>query len=509
MTAIDKTLVDLLHEAAGRAPEDIYARFNDQPVTYGQLHKESSTLAASLYAAGLKPGDRVAVMMRNSVSALSVIFGLSKARLIWIPVNAQQRGEGLRYILSHSQPALAIVDADFAPLLRDAEPETGLRIIANGAADGTEALDALLQGTVLFNGLAPKLDDIFAIMYTSGTTGRPKGAIVSHLMLRLASEAVALVSAAKSGDVFFVWEALYHIGGAQLLPLPMSQGIKLAMVDRFSASRFWEQAKNTGSTHIHHLGGILQLLLKQPPSPLDRSHGVRIAWGGGCPRDIWEAFQDRFGVQIRECYGMTEASSITTYNDSGVVGAVGKPVPWFKVRLLDKTGKDVALGERGEIVVTTCLPGAIFPGYFNNPEATANALRNGALYTGDYGSFDADGTMFFHGRMTDSVRCRGENVSAWEVEHVAADHPDIEDCAMIGVASDIGEQDIKLFIKLKPGHRLHATELSAWLAERLASFQNPRYLAFVDEFERTASQRIMKHKLSKALDDCWDRLAEV
>lgn len=509
MTAIDKTLIDLLHDAVSRDPGGLYASFNDVPFTYAQLDRESDGLAASLIANGLKRGDRVAVMMRNSIAALSVIFGLSKAGLVWIPVNAQQRGEGLRYILEHSEPALAIADGDFVPLLREAAPSGPFAILALGDAADAGSLDALLASGKTFSGTPPRLDDVFAIMYTSGTTGRPKGAIVSHLMLRLASEAVSLVSSAKAGDVFFVWEALYHIGGAQLLPLPMSHGIKLAMVDRFSASRFWEQAKHAGSTHIHHLGGILQLLLKQPPSPLDRAHGVRMAWGGGCPPDIWEAFQERFGVEIRECYGMTEASSITTYNASGVVGAVGKAAPWFAVRLLDAEGRDVAQGERGEIVVTTTLPGAIFPGYFNNPEATAKALRNGALYTGDYGSFDADGNMFFHGRMTDSVRCRGENVSAWEVEHVAADHPDIEDCAMVGVASDVGEQDIKLFVKLKPGHRLGEHALSAWLGERLAPYQNPRYLAFVDEFERTASQRIMKHKLSKALDDCWDRFAKV
>lgn len=509
MKAIEKMLIDLLHDAVDREPDGLYARFNDVPFTYAELDRQSNALAASLVAAGFKAGDRVAVMMRNSIAALSVIFGLSKARLVWIPVNAQQRSEGLRYILEHSQPALAIVDADFVPLIREADPANGLKIMSHGAADGTQSLDAVLAQNSRFEGVRPQRDDVFAIMYTSGTTGRPKGAIVSYLMLQLASEAVSLVSASKTGDVFFVWEALYHIGGAQLLPLPMSHGIKLAMVDRFSASRFWDQAKQVGATHIHHLGGILQLLLKQPPSPLDRKHGVRIAWGGGCPRDIWETFQDRFGVQIRECYGMTEASSITTYNDSGVVGAVGKPAPWFSVRLLDSEGRDVPQGERGEIVVTTSLPGAIFPGYFNNPEATAKALRNGALYTGDYGSFDSDGTMFFHGRMTDSVRCRGENVSAWEVEHVAADHPDIEDCAMVGVASDVGEQDIKLFVKLKPGHRLDEPALSTWLAARLAPYQNPRYLAFVADFERTASQRIMKHKLSKALEDCWDRFAKV
>lgn len=509
MNAMDKTLIDHLQQSVDREPDGLYARFNDVAFTYAELDRQSNALAASLVAEGLKAGDRVAVMMRNSIAALSVIFGLSKARLVWIPVNAQQRGEGLRYILEHSQPALAIADADLVPLIQEAEPAGGLKIIMHGVSSKASSLDDILAANILFDGIPPQRDDIFAIMYTSGTTGRPKGAIVSHLMLKLASEAVSLVSAAKPGDVFFVWEALYHIGGAQLLPLPMSHGIKLAMVERFSASRFWDQAKQVGATHIHHLGGILQLLLKQPQSQLDKTHGVRIAWGGGCPRDIWKAFQDRFGVQIRECYGMTEASSITTYNDSGVVGAVGKPTPWFSVRLLDADGRDVPPGERGEIVVTTSLPGAIFPGYFNNPEATAKALRNDSLYTGDYGSFDADGTMFFHGRMTDSVRCRGENVSAWEVEHVAVDHPDIEDCAMVGVVSDVGEQDIKLFVKLKPGHRLEEAALSGWLAERLAPYQNPRYLAVVADFERTASQRIMKHKLSKALDDCWDRFAKV
>src|SRR5262249_36855590 len=147
-----------------------------------------------------------------------------------------------------------------------------------------------------------------------------------------------------------------------------------------------------------------------------------------------------------------------------------------------------------------------FSGYFRNPAASARALRDGALYTGDLGSFDAEGNLTFLGRMTDSVRCRGENVSAWEVERVAAAHPAVEDCAMIGVAAEIGEQDIKLFIQPKGGECLAPAALSAWLGARLAPYQNPRYIAVVASFERTASQRIMKHKLPRAVDDCWDRL---
>jgi crotonobetaine/carnitine-CoA ligase len=178
------------------------------------------------------------------------------------------------------------------------------------------------------------------------------------------------------------------------------------------------------------------------------------------------------------------------------------------VQLLGADGAPVPQGERGEIVVRTSLPGALFPGYYDNPAATEKALRNGALHTGDLGSYDAEGNLIFHGRMTDSVRCKGENISAWEVEHVAADHPAVEDCAMIGVAADVGEQDIKLFIKPKDGSEVKPADISAWLAGRLAPYQNPRYIAVVDEFERTPSQRIMKHKLSKRLDDCWDRLAQ-
>src|SRR5690606_21874409 len=127
----------------------------------------------------------------------------------------------------------------------------------------------------------------------------------------------------------FMWEPFYHIGGAQVILLPILREVRLTIVERFSASRFWQQVAEAGCTHIHHLGGIIQILLKQPEGPFDRAHKVRIAWGGGCAVEAWRPFETRFGVQIRECYGMTECSSLTTFNDEDVVGAVGRPLPWF------------------------------------------------------------------------------------------------------------------------------------------------------------------------------------
>ena len=500
----------LLIQAARTDGERLFARYNGAPLTTGTLDRQSDSMAAELRRMGLVPGDRVALMLRNSPAVLSTLFGIAKAGMVWIPINAQQRGEGLRYILEHSEPAAVLADADLVATIADCGADlSGKPLIVAGAdaASSFPRLELMLDGGAMFEGTLPGPDDLFAIMYTSGTTGRPKGALVTHRMMRLAGEAVARVSAACDGDVLFVWEPLYHIGGAQMIVLPLIRTVSLAMVDRFSASRFWDQVRSYGATHIHYLGGILQILLKQPPDARDRDHPVRIAWGGGCPKETWTPFRERFGVEIRECYGMTEASSITTCNDEGTVGAVGRPMPWFSVDLLDETGNPVAPGERGEIVVRTNTPGALFAGYFRNPEATARALRDGSLHTGDLGTLLPDGTLLFHGRMTDSMRCKGENVSAWEIEHIAAAHPAIEDCAVIGVQADIGDQDIKLFVKPKAGASVDIPALSAWLGSQLAPYQNPRYIALVEGFERTPSQRIMKHRLSPAVSDSWDRQA--
>jgi crotonobetaine/carnitine-CoA ligase len=503
MIDTDDGFAPLLARRSQANSSRLFARYEGAPISVGDLDRMASALAIWMRGIGIAPGDVIALMIRNSPLALALLFAIAKARAVWVPINVQSRGENLGYICNHSAPKLVI-----------AEPALMATIEASGAnLSGVQLFTSeLVQavangGTRSWNEPAPAADEIFAVMYTSGTTGRPKGVLVSHRMLRLSGEAVALVSAARGGDVMFLWEPFYHIGGAQMIVLPLIQDVTLATVERFSASRFWKQVSDLGASHIHFLGGILQILLKQPPSALDRAHGAHTAWGGGCPREIWRAFEERFGVQIRECYGMTECSSITTYNDSGVIGSVGHPAPWFDVQLIGPSGEPVPPGERGEIVVRTTLPGAITRGYLSNPEDTAHALRGDAFHTGDLGSFDAAGNMYFHGRMTDNVRVRGENVSALEVEHVAARHPAVEDCAIIGVPAEIGEQDIKLFVKLKQGAVLDPQALSDWLADRLAPYQNPRFIVMLDEFERTASQRIMKHKLAAVAAEAWDRSA--
>ncbi|MCR6501365.1 AMP-binding protein [Shinella sp. CPCC 101442] len=500
----DQGFISRLPARAIASPDAIYATFDGEPITFADLHRKSDSVAVALRRLGVEKGDRVALMLRNSPDSLAVLFAIAKCGAVWVPVNVQLRGDGLKYILEHCDPRVVFADRDLFQNISECGADTSVfRLVAE--AGDTESLDRLASGDHVFAEPLPSADDLFALNYTSGTTGRPKGVRVTHRMLRYAAEGAMLCSDARDGDVFFVWEPLYHIGGAQLIPIPLLRDVTLSMVQRFSASRFWDQVRDCGATQIHYLGGVLQILLKQPESERDRDHKVRVAWGGGCPRDIWRAFEERFGTPLRECYGMTESSSITTFNAAGVLGSVGTPVPWLSVEILDEQGASAAAGVHGEIVVHPRQAGAVFAGYFRNEEATARALRPDGFHTGDLGMIDADGNLYFLGRLTDSVRVKGENVSAFEVEHVAGSHPMVEDCALIGVKAEVGEQEIKLFIKPKEGAAIDYPAFSDWLAHRLAPFQNPRYLALVEDFERTPSQRIMKHRLPASVEGSWDR----
>ncbi|WP_309248140.1 AMP-binding protein [Rothia santali] len=343
---------------------------------------------------------------------------------------------------------------------------------------------------------APRREAVL-LMYTSGTTGPPKGVLVTESMLKAAALGALQVTQPRDGDVFYVWEPLFHIGGAQVVFLPLLHRLELALAPRFSASRFWEDVRDFGVTHIHYLGGVLQILLQRPPTEAERENRVRVAWGAGATPAVREACAGRFGFALNECYGMTETSSIVTVNRDDAEGGVGRPLPWFEVSIEATEGKPPG---HGEILVGERVPGLLTEGYLGNPEASRSA-RSGAWFrTGDHGHLDAAGGLHFDGRGSDSIRVRGENVSAWQVEDVFGLHPDVDRCAVVGVEAEVGEQEMLLLVTAAGGARVDARGLLSWGTERLAAFQVPRYVKVIDEMPLTPSQRIAKHRLSRDLE---------
>jgi len=499
----ETTLGALLIERAASDPDHVIFIVDDdgQQVTVADLADRARAIAGALADRGIGPGDPVLTMMGNGLDHIALFLGLTLVGALWVPIDPRARGVTLAHAISVTNPVLAVAPAGAEKTLRDARLGGDCPILDVGQ---------LLSAPIGQGGdfARAKPDDVRAIVFTSGTSGPPKGVMVSERMLIASAAGTALASDCRDGDIFLMWEPLHHIGGSQIVTMALVHRITLVLVDRFSASRLWAQMRHHGVTKLHYLGGILDILLKADPRADDRDHPVRLAFGGGCRLETWRAFEDRFGIAIREVYGMTEASSFTTINLTGVVGSVGTPVPWFDVDLVDEIGAPIADGTIGEIMVSATHPGLFTRGYLNAPEATDKLFKNGRLRSGDLGRRDVDGNLRFVGRVTDSLRRRGENVSAWEVETALAGHADIVESAVVGVPAAIGEHDILCFVILRDDRAWDAASLAAWCQDTMPSHHVPRYWKQVDTFSRTPSQRIRKDLLDLGLDTAIDMAAD-
>ena len=508
--ADEVTLRALLEHRAAREPDCAYLVHRGRSLTFSDLDTAVNRLANGLAARGVGKGTRVAVMLDNHPGLVCLFFALAKLGAVQVPVNTRLKGDPLAYLLAHANPAVVIAESGYAPVVETAIADSTVSFVWRAGAD-----DAPTHGASVFRELqaasdapppgSPTASHVLTVLYTSGTTGPPKGVLVTDKMHRASAAASAMAADVRPDDVMYLWEPLYHIGGLQVLVLALEHDVTIVLGDRFSASGFWREVRGSGATQIHFLGGILQMLLAQPPRVDDRDHRVRVAWGGGAPADVWRAFEARFGVQVRDSYGMTEASSLTSINADARFGTVGRPAPWFDVRIAGDDDAFLPPGASGEILVREREPGLITPGYFRDPEATARAIRDGWLHTGDLGCLDEQGYLHFRGRLKDCVRHRGENVSAWEIERVVERLDCVEECAVVGVPGAVGEEDIKLFVKPRQGAVIDSDTVFDWCAEHLADYQVPRYLAVVDGFEKTGTQRIRKETLPRTTEDCRER----
>lgn len=516
----DMSWAALLEERAAQVPNKTFLLYENERFTYCQMDQNANKAANLIKSFGGGQGKGIAIFMKNSPRYLDVFFGAQKIGMYVVPLNPELKGDGLQYVIDHSDVEFLVVDGELfetleavkknLPKLRhifvnDCEPDSkDIKV-----PFGIKKLSSFREQSGANPGDGYNLEDMCLIMYTSGTTGRAKGVVYRYG--RSSVKKLSLLSGlfVKSDDVYYTAMQLCH-GNAMFLTVTFSLACcgTVALARKFSASRFWEDIRRYNVTIFNVIGSMVPILMKQPPNPLDSQNKVRCVISAACPADMWEAFEKRFGLTIYEGYGAVDGGGKVIMNiGTGPVGSIGKPSKnTGEIRLLDSQGKDVKKGEPGELVFVLGnrkkssgkkKESGDGVEYYKNEKATGEKNKDGLLYTGDLLRSDDKGYLYFVGRNTESMRKGGENVSAFEVEHVIMDHPAVEEVAVYAVPSEMAEDEIMASVKLVEGMTLDPKELMAFLKDRLARYAVPRYIRIVTEFPMTNSFRVVKKELEK------------
>jgi carnitine-CoA ligase len=497
------TLVRAKAVKNGRRPA---LRFEHRTLSYEELDRETDRVARGLAAAGVRSGDRIACLLFNTSEFPLLWFGLAKRGAVLVPLNTGLKGEILRYELSDCAPAGLVIDRRLWPAY--APLRSGLGITREWVADPEPSSEGLPEGAQGFSALpvdgppidfpAPKPNDPVSIMYTSGTTGPPKGAIIPHQKQITTPVEIGRRSRLEPGSVLFTALPLFHCNAQEMTALvALLNDLTACFDERFHASTFWETAARFDATHVSLLISMINVLDKQPAKATDRAHRVRTALTAGATRAVWPGFEARFGLTIVELYGMTECGCTTLMNPPAAirVGSVGTPLGFVEADVVDDDDRPVPANTRGELVVRPRAPFTMFLGYLNQPEKTVESWRNLWFHTGDFVTRDADGYYYFVDRKKDVIRRRGENLAPYDVESALNRHPAVFESVVVGVPSPLGEEDVKAFVQLKPGSSADAKELFEYCVAKLPFFMVPRFLEFIEEIPKTANQKSQRFVL--------------
>ena len=500
-----------LREHARTRGDELWLSFKDQRYTWREALRLATRAANGLLEAGVRAGDAVSILSRNRPEFIWAYLGCLMIGAAFVPLNRQQSVSILRHMATDADVRVVLHDEEAHGLVQALRSELPrLRTVI--------AFDELQRqpGDIRFASLMDQPDrepdivlrtapSVVRIIYTSGTTGIPKGIVQNNYEESLGPILDALQFA--PGMTFYSCNPLFHAGGLYIGVLgTIRRGAGFALGDRFSASGYWDECRRHGATAGHLFSSMLPMLLQQPQRADDGDQPVRRMLAVGCPPPAWQPFSQRFGVRIVELYAMSDAPGMTL-NVDGKPCTAGKPVGGSQFRIVKPDGQDAAPGEVGEIVFRHPL-GQV-TSYQNMPEATAQAWQGGWFHSGDVGRFDEDGDLVFVGRVKEAIRRRGENVSAWEVASVIETHPAIRECAVFGVPSELGEEEVMVTVALRDGADLRPEDLVAFCEGRLAAFAVPRFIDVVDALPRTGTQKIQTLELKERgrTATTWDRQA--
>ncbi|MCC6007779.1 MAG: AMP-binding protein [Rhodobacteraceae bacterium] len=511
----------ILARHADQTPERTFAIFADgEEWSYARMRTEALALAAGLAGQGVGQGDKVLIWLPNGKAALRAWFGTNHLGAVSVAINTAYRGTLLEHVVVNSDAELAICHPDLVARLLETGSRGRLRVVAT-APEQAAALEAdfaahgitlvpfaALEGdpaTVTVPALSPW--DTQSICYTSGTTGPSKGVLSSYL--HLCTMGRNCTDEVTPEDRFLINLPLFHVGGTLYTMGALSRGASIAVMDRFETASFFRVCADLGATQCLLLGAMAGFLLRSGPLEAEDRHSLRYVYVIPLSEDP-RALKARFGFDCSTLFNMSEISApIRAGTNPETLGAAGRLRPGYDARIVDENDCELPRGTPGELVLRADMPWALSHGYYKMPEATARAWRNGWFHTGDMFRQDESGQFFFVDRAKDAIRRRGENISSFEVEAEVVAHPDILECAVVGVPSEHSEEDVLAVVVPRAGAAIDPAALVQFLAGRMAHFMVPRYVRVIDALPKTPTAKVEKHVLRSAgiTPETWDREA--
>jgi crotonobetaine/carnitine-CoA ligase len=499
----ERSVGHLLRQRAERLPDKLFVRCNGVDLSYGEFNRRANQFAAYLFSLGMKPGDKLGIMLPNSPEFLVSWLGAAKANIVYVPINTEYRGPILSHQLDLADVTTLVISGDYLDRLvaiSDNVPKIK-RVVVHGAAQGAVPLrmtrldfaEATSTNSCEPDELA-RHSDPFAISYTSGTTGPSKGALTTNChVLTFAQDFITLMEY-RPDDKLYTCMPLFHALGSWLGVLTtLIAGGQCLVGERFSASRFWDDVRGFDATLGHVIFSMPPILLKQPPRPDDKTTLRRVYVA---QRN--KEFEERFDCRIQEIYGQSETGIVTgcwpgVPTKPGSAGRANNNT--YDVKIVDDDDNEVPPGTVGEFVVRPRNSYGMMNEYYNMPRETIAAFRNFWFHTGDSGRMDEHGYFYFVDRKKDALRRRGQNISSFELESVVMSHPKVLECAAVAVPSPVTEDDVKIVVVARPGQPLDAEELWRYCDENMPRFWVPRYIEFRGVLPRTPTQKVEKYKL--------------
>jgi len=506
----------LIDRHAAATPDKLFIRYESgETWTWAQTREKALGAAAALQGRGVQPGDVVAAWAPNSPALVRAWFGANYAGAALAPINTSFRGRLLEHALGKTGARVLIVHPELAPRLEGLSLGAVERVILTGPSNKAPDLGVQVEGHEALAGdpaAAVPADvepwDTPVIIFTSGTTGPSKAVETSYVQEWTTARVTYGYMTAE--DRMLVNLPMFHVGGISGITAALACGGSVALFEAFDTRQFWNMVRETGSTTCSgFIGALTTFLNKEPPRPDDRDNPLRICTLSPVSEET-VALAERFGFDYVSGFNMTEVSSplITEVNEA-VMRSCGRPRVGVECRIVDAHDREVAHGEIGELVIRGDHPWQLFKGYLGDPQATAEAWRNGWFHTGDLLWRDAEGRFYFVDRKKDAIRRRGENISSLEIEIEVSAYEAVREVAAYGVDLPGGEQEVMVCVAPKPGETIDPRALIEFLIPRMAHFMVPRYVRVSAELPKTPTNKIQKVELRKegVTADTWDREA--